>query len=58
MVEVFAFFIGSDFHLMQAEVDQINGDMQAVRRGCRTRFLHGRTVNDNEAEFAAIDNLA
>ena len=57
MVEVFAFFIGGDFHLMQAEVDQVNGDMQAVCRGGCTRFLHGRAVNDNEAQFAGFDNI-
>jgi hypothetical protein len=58
MIEVFTFFIGGDFHLMQAEVDQINSDVQAIGRGSSSRFLHGRAINDDEAQFAAIDNLA
>ena len=56
MVEVFAFLVGGDFHLMQAEIDQVNGDVQAVRRGGRTRFLHGGAIDDDEAEFAAVDH--
>lgn len=43
---------------MQAEIDQINRDVQAVRRSGRTRFLHGRAINDNEAQLAAIDDFA
>jgi hypothetical protein len=31
--------------------------VQAIGRGSSSRFLHGRAVNDNEAQFAAIDHL-
>ena len=40
MVEVFASLVGGGFDLVGAQVDQINGKVQAVRRGGCTRFLH------------------
>ena len=57
MAEAFAFLVGGDFHLAQAEAGQINRDVQAVRRGGRARLLHGGAVNGKEAQLAAAHCL-